>query len=80
MSERELARSPSPAELSCLKYLSNHPEAELSQFDVAVVERLVSYGLMDRFLLVAFPVMPQVARYRLTEKGRFVLYLAMKDE
>ena len=73
MNERDLAARLNATELACLHYLSSYPEAELSQFDGRLVQRLVDRGLIDRVLLMALPVLPRQVRYRLSEKGRAVL-------
>lgn len=73
MNERDLAARLNSTELACLRYLLSYPEAELYQFDWRTVDRLLEWGLIDRVLLMALPILPRQVRYRLTEKGRDVL-------
>ena len=75
MNERDLAARLTATELACLRYLLNYPEAELSHYDNHLIERLLHLGLIDRVMRLALPIIPQHVRYRLTEKGRFVLKL-----
>lgn len=76
MSEQGLAGRLSATDLACLRYLSYYPDAELFQFDERVVGRLLAEGLVERVLQLAYPVLPQRYRYRLTSKGRSVLNAA----
>ena len=73
MDERQLAACLTATESACLRYLLNYPEAELTQYDGQLVERLIHLGLIDRVLAMALPIIPQRVRYRLTETGRLVL-------
>ena len=78
MNERDLAMRLNSTELACLHYLLSYPEAELSQFDGRLVERLVDWGLIDRMLVMTLPILPRQVRYRLSEKGRVVLQAASR--
>ena len=76
MSEQDSAGRLSAAALACLRYLSHYPDAELFQFDGQVVRRLLAEGMVEQGLQLAYPVLPQRYRYRLTPKGRTVLNAA----
>ena len=73
MTERDSLARMREAELACLRHLVQYPEDDLSQFSQAVVDRLVSAGLVDSVPTTVLPILPQSRRYRLTSRGRAVI-------
>lgn len=73
MNVQDLAARLSAQERACLRHLSHSPETELAQFERDLVARLLVLGLVERVMQLAYPVMPQRERYRLTTQGRSVL-------
>ena len=57
----------------CLDYLTDHPDAELAQFDRVVIQRLLDKTLIEQIPLMMLPGMPAQIRYRITGQGRAAL-------
>jgi hypothetical protein len=63
----------SVGEWACLEYFVRHPDGEGLECSSAMLEELVSRGLLERQAALPLPGMAWRYHYRLTDAGRRVL-------